>query len=157
MAVEEGQEQRPDMGSIHIGIRHDDDAMIAEFLDIVVFFADARAQCRDENPDLFVGQHLIETSLLDIEDLSLNRQDRLDRAIPALFGRPARRIPLDDEDFTQGRVPFLAIGQFSGERVSFQSAFPTAQLPCLPGRFPCSCRVETLEIIFLATVGFSSK
>jgi len=93
MAIEEGQEQRPNMGSIHVGVGHDDDAMITEFLNIVVFFADAGSQRGDENPDLFIGQHLIETGLLNIEDLPFNREDRLDRTIPALLADPPAESP----------------------------------------------------------------
>ena len=43
LAVEEGQEQGADVRAVHVGIGHDDDAVVAQFFGIEFFFADPRA------------------------------------------------------------------------------------------------------------------
>ena len=42
--VEEGKQQRTDMGTVHIGIGHDDDLVIPEFFDVEIF-SDTAAEC----------------------------------------------------------------------------------------------------------------
>ena len=44
LAVEEGQEQGANVRAIDVGIGHDDDAVVAELVWIVFFFAYATAQ-----------------------------------------------------------------------------------------------------------------
>ncbi len=45
VAVEEGQKKRADVGSVDVGVRHDDDFMIAKLFEIKAVDADAAAQC----------------------------------------------------------------------------------------------------------------
>ena len=61
------------------------------------------------------GEHLVEARLFDVEDLPLERQDRLVTAVASLLGAPPRRVPLDEIDFAQGRVLLLAVGELAGE------------------------------------------
>ena len=157
LAEEKGQQQGQDVGAVHVGIGHDDDAVVAELGDIEVVLADAGAQGRDQGADLLGGDHLVETGLLHVEDLSLERQDRLEFPVPSLLGRAAGGITLDQVEFAQGRV------------LSWQSA-------SLPGRLPISraplrrvssralraasrARAASMDFsrIRLATWGFSSR
>jgi hypothetical protein len=119
MAIEKSEEERSDMGAIDIGIGHDDDAVVTKSMNVILLFPNARAQGRDENSDLFIGQHLIEPSLFHIEDLPFDGKDGLKGTVSALFGRTPCRIPFDDEDLTQLRISLLTISQFSREGVSF--------------------------------------
>jgi hypothetical protein len=55
---EKGQEQGADMRSIHIGVSHDDDAMIADLLNVKIVAANASSKSRDEYLDLLAAKHL---------------------------------------------------------------------------------------------------
>ena len=68
-AEEEGQQQRPDMGAVHIGIRHDDDFMIAQ-LGVVKFVTDTRSQRRDHRLELIVAIHLVRPGLFHVQHLA---------------------------------------------------------------------------------------
>ena len=50
---------------------HDDDAVIAQFLDVEVIAADAAAERGDQRSHLGRCQHLVEARLLDVQDLAL--------------------------------------------------------------------------------------
>ncbi len=89
LPVEEGEQQRADVGAVDVGIGHDDDAVIAQLLDIEIVAADAGAQRRDQRADLVGRQHLVEARALDVEDLAAQRQHRLVLAVAALFGGTA--------------------------------------------------------------------
>ena len=52
LAIEEREQQRADMGAIDVGIGHDDDAVVAQLLGVVVLLANATAEGRDERGDL---------------------------------------------------------------------------------------------------------
>ena len=71
--VEEREQQRPDMRSVHIGVGHQDDLVIAQFADVEIVLPDARAQCRDQDPDFLVPQHLVIARFLDVQDLAAQR------------------------------------------------------------------------------------
>ena len=43
LPIEEGEQQRGDMGPVHVGVSHDDNAVVAQFVDIELIAADARA------------------------------------------------------------------------------------------------------------------
>ena len=67
---EKGQEQGADMRSVYIGISHDDDAMIADLLNIKIVAANTSPEGRDEHLDLLAAEHLFQACFLDIENLS---------------------------------------------------------------------------------------
>src|SRR3546814_3355642 len=67
----------------------------------------------------FLGrQHPVETGALHVQDLALQRQDRLGLAITALLGRAACGIALHQEEFAFRRIAFLTIGQLEIGRAS---------------------------------------
>ena len=70
LAEEEGEQQRADMGAVDIGVRHDDDLVIAQLVDVEIVLADAGAERGDQRADLVRRQHLVEAGALDIEDLA---------------------------------------------------------------------------------------
>src|SRR4029077_10006854 len=65
---------------------HDNDAVVAQLLDIEVVAADATTQRGNQRADFGRRQHLVEARPLDIEDLALQRQDRLRAPIAPLLG-----------------------------------------------------------------------
>jgi uncharacterized membrane protein len=54
LPVEEGQQQRADVRAVHVGVGHDDDAVVAQLVDVEVVAvpADAGAQRGDQRDDL---------------------------------------------------------------------------------------------------------
>src|ERR1035438_6457232 len=77
LAVEEGQQERADVRSVDVCVGHDDDAVIAQFIDVEIVPPDAAAQGRDQGAHFGGSQHLVEARLLHVEDLALERQNRL--------------------------------------------------------------------------------
>ena len=97
LAVEEGHEQRGDMGAVDVGVGHDDDPVVAEIV-LAIMPARADAERLDEIGELLVLGELLAAGAGNVEDLALERQHRLGRPVARLLGRAAGRIALDDED-----------------------------------------------------------
>ena len=135
LPVEEGQQQGADMAAVHVGVGHDDDAVVAQFIRVIFVLADAGAERGDQGADLGAGQHAVEARALDVEDLAAQRQHRLGLAVAALLGAAAGRVALDDEQFRQRRVLLRAIGQLAGQAGDVQRAFAAGEVACLAGGF----------------------
>ena len=114
VAVEERQEKGANVRAVNVGVRHDDHAVVAEALRVIVF-SEPRAQRCNQCRDLLVGQHAFRARLLDVQDLASERQDGLELPVPALLGRPAGRLALDDVQLAACRVFLRAVGQFARE------------------------------------------
>ena len=99
LAVEEGQEQGADVRAVHVGIGHDDDAVVTQFFGVELFFADACAQCGNQGGDLLAGEHFFKTGFFDVQDFAFERQNGLEFTVAALFGRTAGGIALDQIKF----------------------------------------------------------
>ena len=112
IAVEEGQEQGSDMGTIHIRICHNDNLIVAE-LGQVKFVADATAKGGNHGTDFCIGIDAIQPSLLYVEYLAPDRQDGLEPSVTALLGRTAGRITLYNEDFAVLRILYRAVSQLA--------------------------------------------
>ena len=120
LAVEEGQEQRADVRAVHIGIGHDDDAVVAQLVDVEVVgprlarlgahLANAGAQSCDEGQNFIAGEQLFVTRFFHVQNFAAQGQDGLKLSIPPLLGRTSGGVALDDVDFTKRWVFFLAIG-----------------------------------------------
>ena len=123
LPVEEGQQQRADMGAVDVGVGHDDDLVVAQLVGGEFVGADAGAERGDQRADLLRRQHLVHARAFDVEDLAAQRQHRLEFAVAALLGGAAGGIALDDEQFGFGRVAFLAIGELARQRGDAERAF----------------------------------
>ena len=102
--VKQGQKQSRDMSTIHIRIGHDHDLVITKLRDIKIIsvaFGKTAAKGIDHSLDLCVGQHLVDGSLLYVEDLTADRKDRLIVTVSGCLGRTAGGISLYDKDLTQ--------------------------------------------------------
>ena len=58
MTKEKGQEQGADMRPIHIGVGHDDDAVITDLLNVKVVTTNTSPKGCDEHLDLLAAEHL---------------------------------------------------------------------------------------------------
>ncbi len=97
MAEEKSEQQRANVAAVDISIRHQDDLSVAHLGRIEVVLGDARTQRGDHGADFFVRQHFVVAGLLDVENLSLQRQDSLEAAIAALFRGPACGLTFNEE------------------------------------------------------------
>ena len=70
LAVEEGQEQGANVRAIDVGIGHDDDAVVAELVWIVFFFADAAAQSSNQGCHFLAGEHFFKTGFFHVQNLT---------------------------------------------------------------------------------------
>src|SRR5690606_30876438 len=82
--------------------------------------------------DLCRLEHLVEARFLDVQDLALQRQDRLGPAIAPLLRGAARRVTLDEEELGKGGILLLAVRELAGQAGDVERAFPARHL----ARFP---------------------
>ena len=113
LTIEEGQQQRTNVRAVDVRIGHDDDAVVAQFVRVVLITADAAAQRGNERRHFLRREHLVETGFLNVEDFTLQRQDSLVLTVTALLRRTARGVPFHEVQFGQRRVTFLAVSQFA--------------------------------------------
>jgi hypothetical protein len=114
VSEKEREDECSDMSSIDIGICHDDDTTISE-LRIVKCLTDRSPDRDDEVLDLRIREYFIDASLLGIEDLSFEWEDRLKLSIPTGFRRSSRRVSLDDIELTFTRILRGAVCEFPRE------------------------------------------
>ena len=140
-AEQEGQQQGVDVLAVDVGVRHQDDLVIAELLDVEVL-VDPGAEGRDQRLDLLVLQDLVDPRLLDVQDLAADREDRLVLRVAAGLGRAAGGVTLDDEDLALGGVVRLAVGQLARQRRRLQQALAAGQVTGLAGRHARGGRLD---------------
>src|SRR5579862_5326441 len=94
---EEGEQQRPDVAPVDVGVVEHDDLVVADLRDVEVL-AEAAADRCDQRLDLRVLQHLVDPGPLDVQDLAPDREDRLGSRVPRVLRRATRRVALHDEE-----------------------------------------------------------
>src|SRR4030042_4645151 len=112
VAIEEGQKQGDDVGTIHIRVGHEDDLAIAEVFEAELM-GNTRPQCLYQGFDLDTVKSPIHAGLLYIEDLATQRQHGLEATISPLFGCATCRITLDDKQLSGFSIALGAIGQLA--------------------------------------------
>ena len=153
LPVEEREQQRADVAAVHVGVRHQDDAVVARLLRVVVLAADPRAQRGDQRHDLRAREHLLEARLLDVQDLAAQREDGLVAPVAALLGRAACGVTLDDVELALARVPALAVGELARQRAAVQHALAAHRLARLARGDARPRGVANLRDDLLADVG----
>ena len=101
--VKQCQKQRGNMGSVDIGIRHDNNLVIAQLTDIKIIsvsFRKATPECVDHCLDFRIGKHLVDTGFFNIQNFSADRHDRLIHTVSRHFGGTTGRISLYDKNLT---------------------------------------------------------
>src|SRR6266571_6157557 len=127
VSEEQREQQRRDVLAVDVRIGHRDDLVVPDLCEIELF-ADARPDRGDQRPNLLVLQHLIESRLLDVQDLPAKREDGLELAATARLRRTAGGWPFHDEKLRLRRVALLAVREFSREVETFQEALPSREL-----------------------------
>ena len=100
------------MCTIDIGIRHDDDLVVAKLRDIEVF-VDAGTEGGDHPLDFLVRIYAVEARLLHIQYLTTQWQHRLGMYISSILRRSQCRISLDDEDLTLIRILRVTVDELT--------------------------------------------
>ena len=89
-------------------------------------------------------EHLVEAGLLDVQDLALDRQDRLEAPVAALLGRAAGRFALDDVELALRRIALLAVGQLAGQAAAVERALAADEIARLARRLARARGVDGL-------------
>ena len=111
---EQRAQQRGDVQTIGVRIREDTDLAVAQLAQIVAVRIDA-----DRHRDIvhfLRGQHFIRRDLPGVQDLTLERHDRLIFTIARLLGRSARRVTFDKEQFGAIKILCGTVRQFTRQR-----------------------------------------
>ena len=87
--------------------------MVAQFQRVKTLIKSS-AQRRNNKPDFGYSQHFLRGSLFHIQNLTSQRQNRLETPFPSLLGGTAGGITFHQVQFAQRRVFFRTIGQFAG-------------------------------------------
>ena len=99
------------MRAVHIGIGHDDDLVVADFVQVEIL-AIAAADRGDQRFDGFGLHHAVEACTLGVKDFASQRQDGLRDRVASLNCGAACGVALHDEQFAFFRIVGLAILQF---------------------------------------------
>ena len=70
LSKEEGEQQRSNMGTVDIGVGHDDDFVIARFVRVEFFAPDAAANRGDQGADFGRGQHAVKACSFHVQNLA---------------------------------------------------------------------------------------
>src|SRR4051812_1412832 len=127
LAEEQREDERADVGPVHVGVRHEDHLVVAGALEVELV-AHAGADRGDERLDLLVAQDLVDPRALDVEDLAAEGKHRLCVAVAALLGRAAGGVALDDEDLAQGRVLNRAVGELARQARVLERALAAGEV-----------------------------
>ena len=100
------------MCAVHVGIGHEDDAVIAQLVDVEVILQ-LGSEREDERTDLFGVKELVHGCLFHVEDLASQRKNRLKFALAPRLGRAAGGVALHQEHFARSRVLVGAVGELS--------------------------------------------
>ena len=122
VAEEESKKKCRNMRTIDIGIRHEDDLMITETVNIKLI-ADTYAETFNERDELSVCKHLIKTSTFGIKHLTTKWEDSLNLRIAAFLSRTSSGVTLYDEEFAIFSITRGTIGEFTWEIKTFESTF----------------------------------
>ena len=163
LSVEEGEQQGANVRTVNVGVGHDDDAVVAQFVDIEVVgaalarvcgdFANARAKRCDERDNFSAGQQLFVTCFFDVQDLAAQRQNGLEFTVASLLGGATGGVALDDVNFAKRWIFFLAIGQFAGQAHAIQHAFATCHFAGFASGFTGACSFDNFAAQNFGVVG----
>ena len=154
LPVEEGKQQGADVRTVHVRVGHDDDAVIAQLVGVVLILADAGAQHGDQGGDFLRGDELFKTGFFHVQNLALERQDRLELAISSLLGRASRRVAFDQIKLGQGGIFFLTIGQLARQAHAVQHALAARQVTRFARRFAGTGGINDLVDDYFRITGF---
>ena len=104
-AIEERHDERVDVRTIDVGIGHDDNLVVTQLVDIglaiaLAINAEAYTNGLDDVHDRLSLEDTVPLNLLDVQNLTTQRQDSLEVTVTALLGRATSGVTLDEEYLT---------------------------------------------------------
>ncbi len=130
--IEEGDQQRGDVGAVHVGVGHDDDAVVAQVLFLEASSLPATPRASIEVGELLVGAVLSRVAQADVQDLAAQGQDRLGGCgCGPVWREPPAVSPSTMKISVPSRRRCRAVGQLAGQAQLARSP--------RPGRPPCPC------------------
>src|SRR5439155_12143845 len=114
------EQQRANVGSVHIGVGHEDNLVVTELIRIEFLTSATGAERRNQRRDRFAREHLVKSRALDIQDLAAQREDRLVVAVARLLGAAAGAVAFDDKDLALGGIALLAVCELAGKRAAIE-------------------------------------
>ncbi len=137
MTEEEGEQQGVNMASVHIGVGHDNDAMVAQFAQVkslTVFFG---APCHSKGciniAYFFTFKDAVFLCFFHVQDLTAQRQDGLERSVTTALSRTACGISFYKKDLALFRVTARTVGKLAGKTGSGHHGFALYQFARLSG------------------------
>ena len=126
VSIEKRHDERGNVLSVDIGIGHDHNFVVAQFVDIGLFrvhfsvlafflHPETDAQRLDNVVHLVAFESFVPHGFLHIEDLTAQRQDGLCGTTATLLGRTAGRVTLDEEKFALFGNAARTVRQVSGK------------------------------------------
>ena len=125
------------MRSVHIGICHNDNLMIAKLCNIKIL-VDSCSEGSDHCLYFCIGIDFIKTGFFYIQNFTSERKNCLRCTISCCFCRTSGRITLNNINFTVFRIFVRTVCQFSGKRHSIKGRFTSRKITGFSCRFPCS-------------------
>ena len=104
------------MGAIHVRIGHNNNFVVTKLRNVEVIsvsFGKSAAKGIDHGLDLRIGQHLVDTCLLHVQNLTADGKNGLIGPVSCRLGRTSCRISLHDKNLAFGSIPALTVGQLS--------------------------------------------
>ena len=97
------------MRTIDVGIGHDDNLIVAQLIDIGILrilsiYTEAYTDTLDDVHNRLGFEHAVPLYLLNVQNLTTQRQNSLEVAIATLLSRTTGRVTLDEEDFAYLRI-----------------------------------------------------
>ena len=114
LAIEEREQQRGDVRAIHIGVGHDDDALVAQRI-VAVARAGAATKRLHQIGEFRDSAQLAGGGARDVQDLAAQREDGLGGAVARLLGGAAGGIAFDEKNLRAARRIARAIGELAGQ------------------------------------------
>ena len=143
VAIEERQQQAANMRAVNIGIGHDDDAVVASGVAVVVF-ADIGPDRGNQAGNGVTGKRAMKARALHVEDFAAQGQDGLILAIASLLGRTTCGIALYNEDFGQRGVFARAVGKLARHAEAVEHALAARHFASLARRLASLERLRGL-------------
>lgn len=110
------------MGTINVGIGHDDDFFISESLNIKAILNSA-ANCSNECFYFIICHHLLDYCLFGIQDFTSEWKNGLEFAITAGFRTSSRRISLHNVKLCSMFSSFATVSKFSWKHATSKYIF----------------------------------
>ena len=153
LPVEEREQERANVRAVDVGVGHDHDLVVPPLAEVGLD-SDSGADRGDHAPHFLVGEHLVFTALVGVDDLAPQRQDRLILPVAAALGRAAGRIALHEIEFAPLDVAARAVAKLTRQAAAREGTLPLTQERLrLLGRRPGLGREHSLERDRLGALG----